>query len=183
MPENFLVRNFFFSQEIFDPSNPKISRKNFFARNGLKMLPLGKIFAQDFQILIAALTKLLGRRGKSIVPVLQKYSKQKRLCRFYKNTPNKNAHSMYGGDCDAAIAKAAAAVTHVQSQSRVRRLFLGIKGWGCCVLVCHRNGLLMAGGRAVKISPLIFVFRMTSYVHRGSGQTRVFSMYPRRWLS
>ena len=31
---------------------------------------------------------------------------------------NKNAHSMYGGDCDAAIAKAAAAVTHVQSQSQ-----------------------------------------------------------------
>ena len=30
----------------------------------------------------------------------------------------KNAHSMYGGDCDAAIAKAAAAVTHVQSQSQ-----------------------------------------------------------------
>ena len=30
---------------------------------------------------------------------------------------NKNAHSMYDGDCDAAIAKAAAAVTHVQSQS------------------------------------------------------------------
>ena len=29
---------------------------------------------------------------------------------------NKNTHSMYGGDCDAAIAKAAAAVTHVQSQ-------------------------------------------------------------------
>ena len=25
---------------------------------------------------------------------------------------------MYGGDCDAAIAKAAAAVTHVQSQSQ-----------------------------------------------------------------
>ena len=32
-------------------------------------------------------------------------------------TLNKNAPSMYGGDCDAAIAKAAAAVTHVQSQS------------------------------------------------------------------
>ena len=31
---------------------------------------------------------------------------------------NKNTHSMYGGDCDAAIAKAAAAVTHVQSQSQ-----------------------------------------------------------------
>ena len=31
---------------------------------------------------------------------------------------NKNVHSMYGGDCDAAIAEAAAAVTHVQSQSQ-----------------------------------------------------------------
>ena len=29
---------------------------------------------------------------------------------------NKNTHSMYGGDCDAAIAKAAAAVTHAQCQ-------------------------------------------------------------------
>ena len=27
-------------------------------------------------------------------------------------------HTMYGGDCDAAIAKAAAVVTHVQSQSQ-----------------------------------------------------------------
>ena len=31
---------------------------------------------------------------------------------------NENPHSMYGGDCDAAIAKAAAAVIHVQSQSQ-----------------------------------------------------------------
>ena len=37
----------------------------------------------------------------------------------------------------------------------------------------------MAGGRAVETSP-IFVFRSTFYVHRGSGQARV---YPRRWLS
>ena len=29
-----------------------------------------------------------------------------------------NTHSMRGGDCDAAIAEAAAAVTHVQSQSQ-----------------------------------------------------------------
>ena len=28
------------------------------------------------------------------------------------------AHSIYGGDCDAAIAKASAAMTHVQSQGR-----------------------------------------------------------------
>ena len=37
----------------------------------------------------------------------------------------------------------------------------------------------MAGERAVKTSP-IFVFRMTFYVHRGSGQARV---CPQRWLS
>ena len=38
----------------------------------------------------------------------------------------------------------------------------------------------MAGGRAVETSP-IFVFPMTFYVHRVSGQARV---YPRRrWLS
>ena len=37
----------------------------------------------------------------------------------------------------------------------------------------------MAGGRTVETSP-IFVFRVTFYVHRGSGQPRV---YPRRWLS
>ena len=30
----------------------------------------------------------------------------------------KNTHSMCCGDCDAAIAEAAAAVTHVQSQSQ-----------------------------------------------------------------
>ena len=36
-------------------------------------------------------------------------------CTWY----NKNARSMmYGGDCDAAIAKAADAMTHVQSQSQ-----------------------------------------------------------------
>ena len=37
----------------------------------------------------------------------------------------------------------------------------------------------MAGGRAVETSP-IFVFRTIFYVHRRSGQARV---YPRRWLS
>ena len=31
---------------------------------------------------------------------------------------NKNAHSMYGGECHAAIAKPAAAVTHVQRSSQ-----------------------------------------------------------------
>ena len=36
-----------------------------------------------------------------------------------QTTRNKNTHSMlYGVDCDAAIAKAAAAVTHVQRQSQ-----------------------------------------------------------------
>ena len=46
--------------------------------------------------------------------------------------------------------------------------------------VISRNELMVAGGRAVETSP-IFVFRVKSYyVHRGSGQARV---YPRRWLS
>ena len=35
-----------------------------------------------------------------------------------KTLLNKNTNSTYGGDCDAAIVKAAAAVTHVQSQSQ-----------------------------------------------------------------
>ena len=39
MPENFLVKNVFFSQEIFDPSSPKISWKNFLVRNGLCCRP------------------------------------------------------------------------------------------------------------------------------------------------
>ena len=46
--------------------------------------------------------------------------------------------------------------------------------------VISRNGLLVAGERAVETWP-IFVFRVTFHVvHRGSGQARV---YPRRWLS
>ena len=56
---------------------------------------------------------------------------------------NKNTYSMYGGDCDAAIAKAAAAVTHVQSQNQE----VG-SGDGRAVLVVFRfvisrNGLLV----------------------------------------
>ena len=35
-----------------------------------------------------------------------------------KTPLNKTTHGMYGGACDAAIAKASAAVTHVQSQSQ-----------------------------------------------------------------
>ena len=35
-----------------------------------------------------------------------------------KTPLNQNTHGMYGAACDAAIAKASAAVTHVQSQSQ-----------------------------------------------------------------
>ena len=83
---------------------------------------------------------------------------------------------MYGGDCNAAIAKAAAAVTHVQSQHQ--EVGSGDEGLGLLcfdLFVISRNGLL-AGGRAVETSPT-FVFRMIFYVHPGSGQARV---YPRR---
>ena len=83
---------------------------------------------------------------------------------------------MYGGDCDVAIAKAAAVVTHVQSQSQEVGSGDGRAGLVVFRLVISRNGLLVTGGRAVETSPIL-VFRMTFYVHRGSGQARV---YPRR---
>ena len=51
---------------------------------------------------------------------------------------------MYCGDCDAAIAKASAAVTHVQSQSQ--KLVLAMKGWVCCVLICHEQKKWSFGG-------------------------------------
>ena len=62
---------------------------------------------------------------------------------------------MYGGDCDAAIAEAAAAVIHVQSQSQ--EVGSGDEGLGllCFNLSSSRNGLLVAGGRAVETSPLL----------------------------
>ena len=80
------------------------------------------------------------------------------------------------GDCDAAIAEAAAAVTHVQSQSQ--EVGSGDEGLGllCFDLSSAETGLLVAGERAIETWP-IFVFRVTFYVHRGSGQARVF---PRR---
>ena len=66
-----------------------------------EMCPLDKILAQDFQMV--AFTKILGRRDTSIVPLLS----------------TENCETLlHGGDCDAAIAEAAAAVTHVQSQSQ-----------------------------------------------------------------
>ena len=50
---------------------------------------------------------------------------------------------MYGGDCDAAIAKAAAAVTNVQSQE----VGSGDEGLGaCCVLICHHPQKRAFGG-------------------------------------
>ena len=79
---------------------------------------------------------------------------------------------MYGGDCDAAIAKAAAAVTRVQSQSQEVGSGDGRAGLLVFWFAISRNGLLVAGGRALETSS-IFVFRMTFYVHRGSGQARV----------
>ena len=53
---------------------------------------------------------------------------------------------MYGGDCDAAIAKAAAAVIHVQSQGE-ERLVLAMKDWACCVLICHQQKRTFGGWR------------------------------------
>ena len=70
-------------------------------------------------------------------------------------------------------------MTHVQSQSQEVGSGDGKAGLVVSCFVISRNELLVAGGRAIETSP-IFVFRMTFYVHRGSGQVRV---YPRRWWS
>ena len=51
-----------------------------------------------------------------------------------QNTPNKNAHSTYGGYCDAAKTKAAAAATRMQSQSQdvdSGDEVLGLLGFDC----------------------------------------------------
>ena len=70
-----------------------------------EMCSFGQILAQDFQM--AAVTKILMRR-------------ENQLRRYFpwgisrKHLKHKNAH----GDCDAAIAKAATTVTHVQSLSQ-----------------------------------------------------------------
>ena len=66
-------------------------------------------------------------------------------------------------------------------RARVSRLVLVMKGWAGCVLICHQQKRTFGGWRTSSrdFSP-IFVFRMTFYVHRGSGQARVF---PRRWLT
>ena len=51
---------------------------------------------------------------------------------------------MYGGDCDAAIAKAAAAVTHLQSQSQ--EVDSGHEGLGLLhVLICHQQKQTFGG--------------------------------------
>ena len=73
------------------------------------MCPLGKLLAQDFEM--AAVTKILARRGISIAPHLSTDNRK------HKQTQT-NAHGMDGGDCDAATAKAVAAVTNVHSLSQ-----------------------------------------------------------------
>ena len=65
---------------------------------------------------MAAFTKILGRRDKSVVPLLST-----------ENCITKT-HSMYGGERNAATAKAAAAVTRVQSPSQ--EVSSGDKGLG-----------------------------------------------------
>ena len=75
------------------------------------------------------------------------------------------------GDCDAAIAEASAAVTHVQSQSQ--EVGSGDEGLG---LLCFDLSSAETDFWWLENEQ----FRVTFYVHRGSGQARV---YPRRWLS
>ena len=55
-----------------------------------------------------------------------------------------------------------------------------MKGWACCVLICHQQKRTFAGWRTSSRDFAYFrVSYVTFYVNRGSGQARV---YPRRWL-
>ena len=80
---------------------------------------------------MAAFTKILGRRDKSVLPLLSMcvcvFSSHPFWTSSSLDVPagvsmylkyDKNAHSMYGCECHAAIAKPAAAVTRVQSPSQ-----------------------------------------------------------------
>ena len=53
---------------------------------------------------------------------------------------------MYGGDCDAAIAEAAAAVTHVQSQSQ--EVGSGDEGLDLLCFDCYQQKRTFGGWRA-----------------------------------
>ena len=68
------------------------------------------------------------------------------------------------GDCDAAIAEAAAAVTHVQSQSQ--EAVLVMKGWACCVLICHQQKRTFGGWRTS--SRDLVYFRVSCDILRSS---------------
>ena len=83
------------------------------------------------------------------------------------------------GDCDAAKPKLPSALTH-RTEPWSQEVGSGDER-ACWVLICHqqKRTCWWHGERAVETWP-IFVFRVTFYVHRGSGQARV---YPRRWLS
>ena len=65
---------------------------------------------------------------------------------------------MYGGGCDAAIAKASAATTHLQSQSE--EVGSGDKGWACYALVCHQHERTFGGWRATSSRDFAY-FRVT----------------------
>ena len=143
------------------------------------MCSLGKILAQDFQM--AAVTKILMRREKSIAPLLSLGD---------KHLKHKNAQ----GDCDAVIAKADAVVTHVQSLSqevgsgdeglglfgfdlssaetdfwwlgeglrrRNRNQYMA-STWGRGILVLFQMSLIMLAEKH-ETSPPIYVFRITYF--------------------
>ena len=57
-----------------------------------------------------------------------------------------------------------------------------MKGWTCCVLICHQQKRTFVGwGTSSRDFAYFRVsYDILFYVHRGRGQARV---YPRRWLS
>ena len=176
------------------------------------MCSLGKIFlAQDFQMAAVGCHKNLdaARQINCAASSLGNFFKN------HKHLKHKNAH----GDCDAAIAKAAAAMTHVQSLSeeagsgdeglglfgfdlspaqtgfgswersrrRDRNLYMA-STWGRGLqkkleYLSAAPDELDHACRDARLRLPFPCFACHISDHHGSGQARVFSMYPRRcWL-
>ena len=69
-------------------------------------------------------------------------------------------------------------------RARVRKFVLGMRSRACLVSICHQQKRTFGGWRTSS-RDFVSHFRVSYDIlgSCGSGQARVFSMYPRRWLS
>ena len=86
MPETFLVRDVIFSQEIFDPSNPKNSWKNFLVRNGLRPSFMGIGFGSGILLdLVLFADRIIAepKSNRSILWDMEVFNDLNGVCAFF----------------------------------------------------------------------------------------------------